>query len=58
MSDTEPRDDEQDRGTHKPGGHGSEGTIPDSPDGVALGVSGEKNTFEPEEDPEASSTPE
>jgi hypothetical protein len=46
MSDTRP----EDRGEH--GGAGSEGTIPDAPDGVAAGVTEEKNTFEPEEDPD------
>ena len=33
------------------GGLGTEGTIPDEPDGVAVGA-GEATTFEPEEDPE------
>lgn len=51
MSDTPPREDPD-------GGRGTEGTIPDTDDGVAVGVSGEKNTFEPEEDPEASNAPE
>ena len=32
-------------------GLGTEGTIPDDPDGVAVGA-GEATTFEPEEDPE------
>lgn len=39
-------------GTQKPGGLGSEGTIPNEPDGVGVGA-GEPTTFEPEEDPEA-----
>ena len=39
-------------GTKKPGGLGSEGTIPNEPGGVGVGA-GEPTTFEPEEDPEA-----
>ncbi|MGR0221415.1 hypothetical protein [Agromyces sp. ZXT2-6] len=53
MSDIPPREE-----SAEDDGRGSEGTIPDTPDGVGVGVSGEKNTFEPEEDPEASSAPE
>ena len=36
--------------TQKPDGLGEDGTIPPHPDGVAAGHSGEKSTFEPEED--------
>lgn len=54
MSDTTPREDRAD----DEDGRGSEGTIPDSDDGIAVGVSGEQNTFEPEEDPEAANAPE
>lgn len=49
MSDSTPRDER----AGSDDGRGTEGTIPDAPDGVGVGVSGEKNTFEPEEDPEA-----
>jgi hypothetical protein len=39
-------------GSGSDGGLGKEGTIPDSDDGVAVGVSdGAGTTFEPEEDP-------
>lgn len=37
-------------GTPKPGGLGEDGTIPNHPDGVAAGHTGEQSTFEPEED--------
>lgn len=37
-------------GTPKPGGLGQDGTIPNEPDGVAAGHTGEQSTFEPEED--------
>lgn len=37
-------------GTPKPGGLGADGTIPNHPDGVAAGHTGEVSTFEPEED--------
>jgi hypothetical protein len=40
-------------GTAKPGGLGRDGTIPDDPDGVAAGHTGEPSTFEPEEDEQA-----
>lgn len=40
-------------GTVKPGGLGRDGTIPDDPDGVAAGHTGEPSTFEPEEDEQA-----
>lgn len=40
-------------GTQKPGGLGSDGTIPPDEDGVAAGLSEEPSTFEPEEDPDA-----
>ncbi|WP_342001406.1 hypothetical protein MRBLWH7_001828 [Microbacterium sp. LWH7-1.2] len=39
-----------DAGERKPGGLGRDGTIPDDPDGVAAGYTGEPSTFEPEED--------
>lgn len=42
-----------DEGTVKPGGLGQDGTIPDDPDGVAAGHTGEPSTFEPEEDEQA-----
>lgn len=42
-----------DEGTPKPGGLGEDGTIPDAPDGVAAGHTGEASTFEPEEDEQA-----
>ncbi|QOD08558.1 hypothetical protein [Rathayibacter toxicus] len=32
-------------------GVGTEGTIPDSEDGLAVGVTGEVSSFTPEEDP-------
>ncbi|NYE20033.1 hypothetical protein [Microbacterium immunditiarum] len=53
-----PRGDEEDDttasgGTPEPGGLGEEGTIPNEPDGVAAGYTGEKSTFEPEEDEQA-----
>lgn len=47
VADYEPEGDE------KPGGLGEDGTIPDDPDGVAAGYTGEKSTFEPEEDEQA-----
>ena len=41
-------------GTPKPDGVGSdEGTIPNHPNGIALGHTGEASTFEPEEDEHA-----
>jgi hypothetical protein len=40
-------------GEVKPGGLGQDGTIPDDPDGVAAGHTGEPSTFEPEEDEQA-----
>jgi hypothetical protein len=42
-----------DEGTPKPGGLGQDETIPDDPDGVAAGHTGEPSTFEPEEDEQA-----
>jgi hypothetical protein len=42
-----------DEGTAKPGGLGPDETIPDEPDGVAAGYTGEASTFEPEEDEQA-----
>ncbi|RWZ64682.1 hypothetical protein ELQ92_08065 [Labedella populi] len=40
-------------GTPKPDGLGSEGTIPNDPDGIAAGHTGTASTFEPEEDQHA-----
>jgi hypothetical protein len=42
-----------DDATPKEGGLGQDGTIPDDPDGVAAGYTGEPSTFEPEEDEQA-----
>ncbi|MCJ1683940.1 MULTISPECIES: hypothetical protein [unclassified Rathayibacter] len=42
-------DSTPDTGTPEEGGLGTEGTIPDSEDGIALGVSGDSH-FNPEED--------
>ena len=47
-----PGDRSDSEGTKKPGGLGGEGTIPNRPGGIGVGV-GEPTTFEPEEDPEA-----
>ncbi|GAA4048403.1 hypothetical protein [Agromyces indicus] len=56
MSDIPPEEDREDRtgtaGDDRQDGAGSQGTIPDAPDGVGVGVTEEKNTFEPEEDPD------
>lgn len=51
----DPRDDDSasDRKLAGPAGLGRDGTIPGSPDGVGLGAGTEPNTFEPEEDPDA-----
>lgn len=46
----QPPDDEA---TPKSGGLGPDETIPDEPDGVAAGYTGEPSTFEPEEDEQA-----
>lgn len=40
-------------GTPKPDGLGDDSTIPNSPDGIALGHTGSASTFEPEEDENA-----
>lgn len=55
MSDQQQQqhDARDEEGTPKPGGVGEDGTIPDAPDGVAVGHTGEQSTFEPEEDEEA-----
>ncbi|TDN88500.1 hypothetical protein [Microbacterium sp. BK668] len=45
-------------GTPEDGGLGQDGTIPDDPDGVAAGHTGEQSTFEPEEDELADADPE
>ncbi len=58
---TDPREEEIDSDldnddtdvSSKPGGLGEDGTIPPDPDGVAAGHTGEKSTFEPEEDEDA-----
>ncbi len=47
----DPQNDKE--GDQKPGGLGEDGTIPDDPDGVAAGHTGEQSTFEPEEDEQA-----
>ncbi|MEU1972402.1 hypothetical protein ABZ477_12140 [Microbacterium sp. NPDC019599] len=46
----EPQGRTDPEGTPKAGGLGQDGTIPDDPDGVAAGHTGEMSTFEPEED--------
>ncbi|NYF17835.1 hypothetical protein HDC37_002680 [Microbacterium sp. AK009] len=46
-------DVERSEGDEKPGGLGQDGTIPDEPDGVAAGHTGEPSSFEPEEDEQA-----
>ena len=52
-SGQEPEDRESAPGEQQgSGGRGTEGTIPADPDGVAAGVTDEKNTFEPEEEPD------
>ena len=50
MSDEQQHDARDAEGTPKPDGVGDDGTIPDEPDGVAAGHTGELSTFEPEED--------
>jgi hypothetical protein len=41
------------------GSHGKgDGGVPGGADGVGIGADGEPNTFEPEEDPDATSDPE
>ncbi|GAA5205637.1 hypothetical protein GCM10025774_03770 [Microbacterium kyungheense] len=47
------RNASQDSGEPKSDGLGQDGTIPDEPDGVAAGYTGEPSTFEPEEDGQA-----
>lgn len=42
-------------GTVKPNGLGTDGTIPNSPDGIAVGVTETPSHFNPEEDEEADS---
>ena len=53
MNRDEKQDDANDDGIVKEGGLGKDGTIPDAPDGVAAGYTGEASTFEPEEDEQA-----
>lgn len=48
----DPNRDDPTRDRDRDHGLGSEGTIPDDPGSVGVGV-GEPTTFEPEEDPEA-----
>jgi hypothetical protein len=36
--------------TEKPGGLGDDGTIPNDPDGIAAGHTGDESHFNPEED--------
>ncbi|WP_019180249.1 hypothetical protein [Microbacterium yannicii] len=50
---TDQPSEDQVEGTPKPGGLGQDGTIPNDPDGVAAGHTGEMSTFEPEEDEDA-----
>lgn len=54
--DSLPEDDSRE------GAAGTEGTpdggVPGSADGAGMGAGGEPNTFEPEEDPEATDAPE
>lgn len=47
------RTGQSDQGVPKQGGLGQDGTIPNDPDGVAAGHTGEQSTFEPEEDEQA-----
>ena len=51
----DPRDDDptSDRKLTGPADLGRDGTIPGAADGVGLGAGTEPNTFEPEEDPDA-----
>jgi hypothetical protein len=51
--DSEPSREQDPAGEEKPDGLGQDGTIPDDPDGVAAGYTGEPSTFEPEEDQQA-----
>jgi hypothetical protein len=53
MSTPDDTDRPDDEGTPKPGGLGQDGTIPNDPEGVAAGHTGEQSTFEPEEDEQA-----
>lgn len=50
-SEDDPISQQKPRGTD---GRGQDGTIPGSADGVGIGAETETNTFEPEEDPDAS----
>ncbi|WP_405216078.1 hypothetical protein [Agrococcus sp. Ld7] len=49
MSDADDRQHGDDDGTKKADGLGSDGTIPNEPDGLGA-TTGEPSTFEPEED--------
>ncbi|MFC8681979.1 hypothetical protein ACFT30_10690 [Microbacterium ureisolvens] len=53
MSENKDTPKQDHEGTPKPGGLGQDHTIPDDPDGVAAGHTGEPSTFEPEEDEQA-----
>ncbi len=52
-SDADPSRENDLDGDEKQGGLGQDGTIPDDPNGVAAGFTGEPSTFEPEEDEQA-----
>lgn len=51
--DSLPDDDDQQGAAAGAGQEKSDGGVPASNDGVGLGATEEPNTFEPEEDPEA-----
>jgi hypothetical protein len=53
--DSLPEDEPQD-GTHGAAGN-ADGGIPQGGDGIGVAADGEPNTFEPEEDPEATEEP-
>jgi hypothetical protein len=54
--DSLPEDDKQE-GASTAQGKG-DGEVPGKVDGVGIGADGEANTFEPEEDPDATDAPE
>jgi len=45
-------------GTDRPGSTDEEGAVPNPDTGAGIGADPEANTFEPEEDPDATSEPE
>jgi len=49
---------DSDAGEKKPGGLGTDATIPPDPDGIAAGVGDEPSNFNPEEDPESAASDE